>query len=254
MEQLIALKSQLESTRRVVITGPAGSPLLAQGNFANGEFDTKAVDEDGSCGILWSVGLTTVSDRNTADSTIPMHQLSHIEIRIGGILFATSEEIDGTKIALGIRHGNKFDTCRPDGSRRKDVMTRSAVCEFDSKAYFTFHLQNFPDADWRSLRSLNMHNRSIAIRNEEREELGLEYVDEDELNSEALDMYSYITERLTLQHVGQRCEITSISFRVGCVKDAIESLRRGDEFERLKEKYLNDNFVDQLHEVIETTR
>jgi hypothetical protein len=130
LEEINALKSQLEATRRVEITGPGGHPVYASGSFALGDFDDDAHDEDGNVGTVWSVGLTTFSDRKTRDPAIPMHQMSNIEIRIGGVLYATSEDVDGTRIALGIRRGNPFDWCRPDGSRRKGAMHRSVVCQF----------------------------------------------------------------------------------------------------------------------------
>jgi hypothetical protein len=245
MDEIARLKSQLQFARRVEITGPGGSPVLASGSFADGEFNTEARDEDGDCGTLWSVGLyNTKMGATAAAAVVPMHQLADIEIRIGGVLYATSDDIDGTKIALGIRSGNPFDVHRPplaaasdDSNGQKSTnkqrdMHRSAVCEFTNLAYLTFHLTNFPPGDWRSLRSLNMHNRSIAIRNEEREEMG------EEGESEAMDMYSYITERLAVQHPRQVCEVTSVSFCVENVKDAIGSLRRGEDFEREKDKYL----------------
>ncbi|KAL3800586.1 hypothetical protein ACHAWO_009830 [Cyclotella atomus] len=243
MNEIAALKSQLASTRLVEITGPAGSPILASGSLADGEFNTEACDEDGDCGVLWSVGLyhNTTSSKNMG--AVPMHQLANIEIRIGGVLYATSDDIDGTKIALGIRKGNTFDIQESSSSsggidkkQKKCIrgMHRSAVCEFTNLAYLTFHMTNFPRGEWRSLRSLNMHNRSISIRNEERAELG----EEEEEESEAMDMYSYITERLAVQHPRQMCEISSVSFCVENLKDAIGSLRRGKEFEREKERYL----------------
>jgi hypothetical protein len=249
LEEINALKSQLEATRRVEITAPGGHPVYASGSFALGDFDDEAHDEDGNVGTVWSVGLTTLSDRKTRDPTIPMHQMSNIEIRIGGVLYATSEDVDGTRIALGIRRGNPFDWCRPDGSRRKGAMHRSVVCQFggeDKTAFLTFHLHHFPNGPWRSLRSLNMSNRSIAILNELREELE----DEEEPMSRAMDMYHHITDSLAYKHPGQRVEMTSISFCVASVREAIGSLRRGSGFEKQKEKYLRrqveDNCVGSL--------
>ena len=151
-----------------------------------GVFDDEVNDEEGDVGTLWCVGLRSVDNERHDDgsddnvdntTTVPMNQLAYIEIRIGGILYATSEDIEGTKLALGIRKGNVFDTTThhptttADGTIQPRDMKRSVVVEFNcgqtKTAYLTFHLTDFPKGDWRSLRSLNMHNRSITIHNEE---------------------------------------------------------------------------------------
>lgn len=262
MDELSSLRSRLESSRRVSITGPNGRPVLAEGSLTDGVFDDEANDEDGGVGALWTVGLRTSSDDvggndgiddcgddggNDRNTTVPLGLLSYIEIRIGGIVFSTSEDIEGTKLALGLRKGNAFDTHnRPEG------MDRSAVCEFHcgryKTAFLTFHMTDFPKGDWRSLRSLNMHNRSVALRNEERQRDGGDYYDtfrdmveeEQEEDSESMDMYRYITERLATQHPRQRAELTSVSFNVGSVRDAVKGITRGSEFEVMKERYLSD--------------
>lgn len=244
MGEIAVLKAQLEATRRVEITGPGGTPVIATGQFDAGQFETNANDEDGYCGVLWSVGLQTHSDRNTRDPAVPLILLSHLEIRIGGIMYLTSEDIEGTKLALGIRQGNKFDLERPDGTRRKGAMRRSAVCEFASEqktAFLTFHLKDFPGSSWRSLRSMNMQNRSIAIRNELRD-MGLDHDEEEDIHLQPVNMYDYVTRRLAETHPYQRAEITSVSFSVGSVREAIGSIRRGKEFDFQKEKYLSDQY------------
>jgi hypothetical protein len=92
-----------------------------------------------------------------------------------------------------------------------------------------------------------MSNRSIAILNELREEFEEE---EEEPMSRAMDMYHHITDSLAYKHPGQRVEMTSISFCVASVREAIGSLRRGSGFEKQKEKYLRrqveDNCVGSL--------
>ena len=89
-----------------------------------------------------------------------------------------------------------------------------------------------------------MHNRSVALRNEERQRDGGDYYDtfrdmvEEEESSESMDMYRYITERLATQHPRQRAELTSVSFNVGSVRDVVAGITRGSEFEVMKERYL----------------
>jgi hypothetical protein len=257
MEEIRLLKHQLEATRRVEITGPGGAPVIASGSFSRGEFNDSASNENGSCGVLWSVGLeTNMEDLPWEDDTpptVPMNMLSNIEIRVGGVLYATSEEIEGTKVALGIRRGNVFDLNNSDGTKRQGGMSRSAVVQFggseEKTAFLTFHMKDFPAQDWRSLRSVAMVNRSIAIRNEEREELGLEEEEEHESES-PMDIYRYITERLAHQHPNQRVEVSSVSFCVASVGDAIASLWRGKEFEILKDRYLEDPIAAADREVV----
>ena len=62
---------------------------------------------------------------------------------------------------------------------------------------------------------------------------------DDEPSIESMDMYHYITERLAIQHPNQRVILTSVSFNVGSVRDAVAGIMdRGNEFEIEKERYL----------------
>jgi hypothetical protein len=253
MEEIRQLRALLDATRRVEITGMNGSPIFAVGDFTKGEFNSEALHGEG---VLWDVGLSMahqneVVDGNSArrDATtatssgaVPLDQLSHIEIRIGGILYATSDEIDGTKVAVGIRPGNRFDLRNNNSTTEEGGldMTRSVVSEFDTEnktALLTFHMRGFPKGHWRSLQSVAMVNRSIAIRNEEREENG-DLQNEYDDTEQPLDVFKYITGHLAERHPDQCADITSVSFSVMSVRDTIANLRRGTEFEKLKIEHL----------------
>mmetsp|Transcript_535 Transcript_535/g.1112 ORF Transcript_535/g.1112 Transcript_535/m.1112 type:complete len:432 (+) Transcript_535:163-1458(+) len=291
MEQIRALQAQLSASQRVEVTGPNGSPVYARGCFSKGDFNSLSLQslEDGeneeTMGLYWDVGLEMVdneddgsnnSDTHTIDQakTVPLNKLSAIEIRIGGVLYVTSSEVEGTSMAFGIRPGNKFDLAHGD-------MTRSAVAEFNTEdrydggraALLTFHVRDFPRGHWRSLQSVAMLNRSIALRQAEREEmreerrelrsarrmermaeiaemgeLGLlnapydeeeyesDYEEEDEDDQDPLDVYNYLTLCLSKRHPEQRTDITSVSLCAKSVRGRIDNLRRGDEFECVKER------------------
>jgi len=186
-------------------------------------------------------------------------------------------------MAFGIRPGNKFD--KHNG---KLDMTRSAVCEFNTEdapasttgsrsSLLTFHIRDFPRGHWRSLQSVAMLNRSIALRQQEREERHeerreireverrelvaageIDAHDEDyeseyesdydeEEDQDHLDVYNYLTVCLPKRHPDQRADITSVSLCIKSVRGRIESLnRRGDEFRNTKDKFFRK--IDELYQ------
>jgi len=326
MEEIRLLKAQLSSSQRVEITGPNGTPVYARGNFSNGDFNTVSLqsienDDDSmmmndhdTTGLFWDVGLEMVEQQcnhnnsdsnddhaastassnasaasNSENSVVPLNNLSNIEIRIGGVLYVTTAEVEGTSMAFGIRPGNKFDLHR--GQRD---MTRSAVAEFNTEddaatgsrsALLTFHIRDFPRGHWRSLQSVAMLNRSIALRQQEREEqreerrelrreerseriergeldpMEMEGEDLEEFESDyesdydeeedqdPLDVYNYLTLCLSKRHPKQMADITSVSFCVKSVRGRIESLSRGEVFEQTKTKVfrrIDDVYQEEL--------
>jgi hypothetical protein len=173
LEEIKLLKKQLIASREVVITGKDGTPVYAQGDFAKGKFnwDMHSCGQEQGGSVFWDVGLKM----KRFESSIPLQNLTHIEIRIGGVLYCTSEEVEGINTALGIRPGNYFD------HNQVSDMKRSVVCEFNPEddflgrnAFLTFHMTGFPRDPWRSLQSVAMLSRSNALiqqhREEEREE------------------------------------------------------------------------------------
>eukprot|EP00956_Cyclotella_meneghiniana_P012067 scaffold17123_cov74-Cyclotella_meneghiniana.AAC.6 len=152
MNVISTLQSQLESSRIVTITGYNGVPVLARGPLKEGVFDDEVNDEEGGVDEERHVDDDDTDDTDEEDTTntVPMHQLAYIEIRIGGILYETSGDIEGTKLALGIRKGNVFDTTHhptttADGTIQPRDMNRSVVVEFNcgqtKTAYLTFHIK-----------------------------------------------------------------------------------------------------------------
>lgn len=286
MEEIRALKAQLSASHRVEITGPNGTPVYARGSFSNGDFNPVSLqsvesDEDSTDdqGLFWDVGLEMAESGGGAnDGTVPLNKLANIEIRIGGIMYVTTAEVEGTSMAFGIRPGNKFDLHQGEPD-----MTRSAVAEFNTEeagvvggrsALLTFHVRDFPRPHWRSLQSVAMLNRSIALRQQEREEQREEMreirqmerseliergemdpededsdyesdYDEDD-DQEPLDVYNYLTLCLSKRHPGQRADVTSVSFCVKSVRGRIESLNnRGEGFQHTKEKVFRK--IDELY-------
>uniref|UniRef100_A0A7S1CTD9 Uncharacterized protein n=1 Tax=Skeletonema marinoi TaxID=267567 RepID=A0A7S1CTD9_9STRA len=255
MEEIKLLKKQLKASRKVEITGKDGIPVYARGDFTKGQFnwDVHSCGQGhdvalGGPGVFWDVGLKM--KRFDDEMSIPLQNLKHIEIRIGGVLYCTSEEVEGVNMALGIRPGNRFD------HKRVVDMKRSVVCEFNPEddslgrnAFLTFHMTGFPRDSWRSLQSVAMLNRSNALlqqrREEEREErrearqrerleVDLPPIDDNEWEdsddeedeeSEPFDVYRYIAHSLSRRHPEQRANFTSVSFCVKSVRSKIKQLR-----------------------------
>eukprot|EP00571_Detonula_confervacea_P001851 CAMPEP_0172317026 /NCGR_PEP_ID=MMETSP1058-20130122/30307_1 /TAXON_ID=83371 /ORGANISM="Detonula confervacea, Strain CCMP 353" /LENGTH=356 /DNA_ID=CAMNT_0013031479 /DNA_START=40 /DNA_END=1110 /DNA_ORIENTATION=- len=294
MEEIQALRSQLNASQRVEITGPNGSPVYARGCFSNGDFNAsslQSIDDDeqssiDETGLFWDVGLQTVGGSDNCDggnnktNTVPLNKLSNIEIRIGGVLYVTSGEVEGTSMAFGIRPGNKFDF---KGGERD--MSRSAVCEFNTEdntgassggraALLTFHIRDFPRGHWRSLQSVAMLNRSIALRQQDREEereerreiweverreriehgeIDVDDAEEyesdvdDEDDQDPLDVFNYLTLCLSKRHPGQRADITSVSLCVKSVRGRIENINsRGEDFQNIKENLFRK--IDEMYQ------
>lgn len=272
MEEIRVLRAQLGASHRVEITGTNGTPVYARGCFSKGDFNSVSLqsienpeDSADETGLFWDVGLEMVESSDS--KTVSLNVLSNIEIRIGGILYVTTAEVEGTSMAFGIRPGNKFDL------RGERDMTRSAVAEFNTEdngaaggraALLTFHIRDFPRGHWRSLQSVAMLNRSIALRQQEREEqrderrevrqverrerieMGEIVPDDvesdyesdadDEDDQEPLDVYNYLTLCLSKRHPGQQTDMTSVSLCVKSVRGRIDNLSRGEDFQTIKEK------------------
>ena len=156
VDAISSLEAQLGALQRVIISGSNGSPVYARGCFSKGDFnavslknlETEDESADERC-FFWDVGVKMVDDKK-----IPLAKLSNLEIRIGGVVYVTTAEVEGTQCAFGIRPGNTFDL------RGKRDMTRSAVVEFNTEddgtsgrraALLTFHMPDFPRGHWRSL-------------------------------------------------------------------------------------------------------
>lgn len=162
-------------------------------------------------------------------------------------------------------------------------MGRSAVVEFNTEddgtsggraALLTFHISDFPRGHWRSLQSVAMLNRSIALRQQEREEQReerreLQQVNrtvriergeidpneedsdddsdlDDEDDQEPLDVYNYLTLCLSKRHPGQRADITSVSLCVKSVRGRLEHLNRGEDFKLVQKRVFAR--IDEMHQ------
>jgi len=263
MEEIKLLKKQLKASRKVEITGKDGTPVYAKGDFTKGRFnwDMHSSGQEHHSEIFWDVGLNMI-----CFESIPLHILTHIKIRIGGVLYCNTEELEGVNTALGICPGIFFD------HKRVSDMKRSVVCEFNPEddslgrnALLTFHMTCFPKDPLRSLQSVAMLNRSNALlqqhrederderreaRRRERIEAGLvpidnewEDSDDEEVDeSERFDVYRYIVHSLSRRNPDQTANFTSVSFCVRSVRSMIEKLRFNCEvfeddrvFERLDE-------------------
>ena len=85
----------------------------------------------------------------------------------------------------------------------------------------------------------NNNDNILSDQQQQKQHNRHEENDNDEPSIESMDMYHYITERLAIQHPNQRVILTSVSFNVGSVRDAVAGIMdRGNGFEIEKERYL----------------
>lgn len=140
-------------------------------------------------------------------------ELSDIEIRVGGIVYATSSDVALNAIKVGTATGNKFDG---------DDMSRSITCLFSFSgtrndsweprtngwplrcAWLTFHLQKISELSWNNLQTI---------------------ADEDDN-----DLYQAMVQEIHWHSA----KLTSISFCTESVWEMIDNLKRGPRFEREK--------------------
>ncbi|KAL7526996.1 hypothetical protein ACHAWF_003796 [Thalassiosira exigua] len=249
--------------------------------------------------FFWNVPISPTS------GPIPLKKLADCELRIGGVLhISAASDADPSSAAFGIRPGNWFDRMHTNGD-----MSRSAVVEFNSEppavdprtgaqahlaagltgggtvatrsAILTFHLTDFAYGPWRSLQSVAMLNRSLALRQRERaieravrreerrqireverRERAVHEVeedddasdydsdydeeeDEDEIASRPFNVYSYLTGNIARSHPEQRADVSSVSFCARSVRGRIEAVSRDGDFEEVKRRVFRR--IDNLH-------
>ena len=195
--EIIRLKSQLDTSRRVYITGPGGEERHAYGKFADGIFNPN------SDGVLWDVGLTMTEGFHE------VKDLCDIEIRLGGVAFAIASEVALNGFQLGTALGNKFDgedmsrsvKCLFSSGQRQDTWTPRTNGWPLRAAWLTFHLVGVSDEKWGKL---------LSIAREE----------------EDVDIYGTIVQNFQWNEM----KLTSISFVAESVFDMIENLDRGPVF------------------------
>ncbi len=136
-KELLELKRQLAESRKVEITGSGGRPVYATGQFEDGKLFN-------SSRSWWDVDLTMCE----GDDEIFLTDLLGLEIRLGGIVYATlsEDEVQGHNVII-------FD----DNSDRNVIIPiesgrgcRNATMQID--------LRDMPEPPWKLLKSSISYN------------------------------------------------------------------------------------------------
>ncbi len=167
-KELLELRLQLQESRKVEITGRGGRPVYARGQFEDGEYRDR--DEGSSSSSItttttsslvplfyssrswWDVQLTLCEENDG----ISLINLQHLEIRLGGIVYATTakDEVEGNDVII-----IDDNTIRPpDTSRNVTIPIQSGGgCR---NATLTLDLRNMPEPPWKMLKSAISYNQT----------------------------------------------------------------------------------------------
>lgn len=167
-KELLELRLQLQESRKVEITGRGGRPVYARGQFEDGEYRDR--DEGGSSSSTattttssliplfyssrswWDVQLTMCAENDG----ISLINLQHLEIRLGGIVYATTskDEVEGNDVII-IDDNNIRP---PDTHRNVTIPIQSGGgCR---NATLTLDLRNMPEPPWKMLKSAISYNQT----------------------------------------------------------------------------------------------
>jgi hypothetical protein len=144
--ELLELRRQLAESRKVEITGSGGRPIYARGQFEDGEYRDESTIEGES---WWDVQLTMCEDKNDGISLL---NLQHLEIRLGGIVYATTskDEVEGNDVIILDNNNNN--------SRNVTIPIQSGGgCR---NATLSLDLRDMPEPPWKMLKSAVSYNQT----------------------------------------------------------------------------------------------
>ena len=210
-KELIELKKDLDASQEVEITGRMGRPVYARGKFQDGDFRENA----GLIppGVLWEVHL--VADE-AFQNGISLRNFDEMEIRLGGVVFATTSAVVGTKVRV---RGAASNTSRDDlfcpiysGEHRRD----------NRIAWMAINFNNLPEGPWKHLQSCATFNSRV---------------ENDRQRDDIFHKISHPTQ-FPRRLPGQTAHVTSISFHGASVMKLIRTVHRDAEFEQMKKEKL----------------
>lgn len=216
--ELIALRKQLHAAYEVEITGMMGTPIYARGSFQDGNFrETVGLSPPG---VLWEVKL---ANEEEFEAGIPLRNFGTdnniiMEIRLGGVVFATTRAVIGTncRVRGAGSNTNRDDVFCPINSGEQNW-------RYNRVAWMAINFRSLPAGPWRHLQSVAAYNNSVTI---------------DRLDDifHKISHHTQIPGRLP----GQSADVTSICFHAASVTKMIRNVYRpGDtEFEKEREKHL----------------
>lgn len=177
--ELLELKRQLAESRKVEITGTGGRPVYARGQFEDGAYrdedDTTTASPTSSTSFYfekswWDVQLTKCEEVSN-NNDITLHNLQHLEIRLGGIVFATTskEEVEGHDVLL-LDNNSNISNNNSDSSEsccRNVTIPISSGPEGCRNATLQINLIDMPEPPWKMLKSAVSYNQMENNRDEE---------------------------------------------------------------------------------------
>ncbi len=143
-KELLELKRQLAESRKVEITGSGGRPVYATGQFEDGKLFN-------SSRSWWDVDLTVCE----GSDVILLTNLQGLEIRLGGIVYATlsEDEVQGHNIII---LDNNSDGISAKGCRNVIIPIESGGgCR---NATVQIDLRDMPEPPWKLLKSSISYN------------------------------------------------------------------------------------------------
>ena len=221
--QLIALQNQLRELQEVEITGRMGRPVYCRGSFQDGDFRSLGRSDD----IMdldmkaWEVKL-----ENVELDGISLLDLGMLEIRLGGVVYATSSAVMGTQCSVRVSggptdrvfSGRTFYDLKCFIKSGDDSSSRN-----NRRAWLSVNFRNLPEGPWKHLQSCAKFNNRSENRNER------------------TDIFHYVTDptQYPRRMPNQKADVTSISFHGRSVLKLIKNINRADEeFEKTKEKFI----------------
>lgn len=210
-KELVELKRQLAESRKVEITGSGGIPVYASGQFEDGYYrdrdelvgnrglvGDRAISVFFSCSSWWDVPVTMCE----GNAGIFLNDLQHLEIRLGGIVYAVTtprnEEVQGYDVRM-------LDNDSNNGSPRRFRRVIIPIRSPPRIATIQIDLRDLPEPPWKMLKSAVSYNRT-------------------ECNIDALiDVFDMLTSsrQLPMRLPYQVADIISISFDANSVQSLL---------------------------------
>ena len=210
--ELISLRKQLQACHEIEVTGRMGRPVYCRGSFNDGNFRKITSRSPLPDHLLWEVQLI-----NETSDGISLIDLGKLEIRIGGVVYATSSSVLGTR-------------CRVRGAAsdrsRDDLICLFCSGERDTRynrvGHIHINFRSLPPGPWKQLQSCYLFNCRP------------------ENDTNRTDIFDLVTNPSNYPRriPNQKADVTSISFNVGSVMKLIRNIHRDEEFEKTKETYI----------------
>jgi len=141
--ELISLRKQLQTCHEIEVTGRMGRPVYCRGSFNDGNF--REIKND----MFWEVKLIN----ETSDKGISLIDLGRLEIRLGGVVYATSSSVLGKRCRVrGAASDRSRDDlicifCSGDGGAR-----------YNRLGYMHINFWSLPPGPWKQLQSCYLFN------------------------------------------------------------------------------------------------